>query len=348
MEVLTKAEVEKDPTSIGEKIAELAYQIEDVKGDLSEIKDRNVWQRLINNNTKDLAVAMIKQNDTISAFLTIVQGIIFLCMTNIVILAGIMDSLKKQENTNEFRDNKYIHMATDYLSEAIKAARKSQSNEKSIIDIKNRLNEYYKNQEEHKILINNLIKQLSLNTIEDEKKAKIIASLKSKLSNNINVDREQSILISKIKDELLSNNRNDKRRSELIASLKLELERQSNTDYEHSNKIEQLERNFNKMQSVDNTQNRQIDEQIKTSTRHVEIINKVKNDLIKNKLEDKKRDEIINNLYKTNNEHNKLIYQLQQNQNLLEIKISKQKIMICIGYTIGIIALILSVIKLFR
>ena len=129
IQVLTKEFLENNPTVIGEQIAYLAKSIEETKGDLEEIKNRGFWDKLTSDNTRDLAEAMLKQNETTSAFLTIVQGIILLSMNNIVVLAGIMKSLEKKENADYLKDNKYVNMAKDYLTEAIKSAKKVQQNE---------------------------------------------------------------------------------------------------------------------------------------------------------------------------------------------------------------------------
>lgn len=43
-----------------------------------------------------------------------------------------MDSLIKAEKTNDLRDNEYIGMAKEYLTESIKSAEKASANEKEI------------------------------------------------------------------------------------------------------------------------------------------------------------------------------------------------------------------------
>lgn len=43
-------------------------------------------------------------------------------MNNRTVLGGIMDSLIKAEKTNDLRDNEYIGMAKEYLTESIKYA----------------------------------------------------------------------------------------------------------------------------------------------------------------------------------------------------------------------------------
>ena len=137
--MLTKEYLQENPSIIGEEIAKLAKSIEDSKSDIEKIKSRNLWKRLTTNNTKDLADVMLKQNETTTAFLTIVQGIILLSMNNIEVLAQIMDAIEKKEEEDFIRDNQHTSMAKDYLIEAIKSAKKIQNNEYGINEAKEKL-----------------------------------------------------------------------------------------------------------------------------------------------------------------------------------------------------------------
>lgn len=146
--LLTKEELENNPELIAENIKLLAIALKETKGNLEEIKCRNFWKKITCNNTKDLAEALLKQNDTISAFLTIIQGILFLSMNNEVVLGAIMDSLNKTETVNALRDNEYASMAREYLGEALKTAKRAANNEFEIQTIKEGLIERYKRQQE--------------------------------------------------------------------------------------------------------------------------------------------------------------------------------------------------------
>lgn len=53
--VLTKEELEKNPSIIGENLARLAVAIEDNRDDIESIKYRGFWKKLTTNNTRDLA-----------------------------------------------------------------------------------------------------------------------------------------------------------------------------------------------------------------------------------------------------------------------------------------------------
>ncbi len=139
--LLTKKDLEENPRIIGESLAQLAQAIEETKEDLQAIQERGLWKRLTTNSTRDLAAAMLKQNDSISAFLTIVQGIMFLCMNNVLVLGGILESLEKVGATDDMRGNQYIQLAKDYLSEAIISAQKATKNEKEIAVLRTQLTE---------------------------------------------------------------------------------------------------------------------------------------------------------------------------------------------------------------
>lgn len=170
---LSADEVNSKPSEIGESIAQLALAIQDSKTDLEEIQNRSFFKKLINNNTRDLAQAMLKQNDTISAFLTIIQGVILLSMNNLVVLGSIMDSINKQEATNDFRDNKYIGMAKSYLSEAIKSAQRAEMNENEIKTLRKELVDFYKTHADHDRLIAELREELFQRRFLDDIKKSI-------------------------------------------------------------------------------------------------------------------------------------------------------------------------------
>lgn len=145
---LTKEELEQNPEIIAENIKLLAIALKETKGNLEEIKGRGFWKKITCNNTKDIAEALLKQNDSISAFLTIIQGILFLSMNNVAVLGAIMDSLTKSENANELRDNEYATMAREYLGEALKTATRASNNEEEIQKMKDGLIDRYKIQGE--------------------------------------------------------------------------------------------------------------------------------------------------------------------------------------------------------
>lgn len=176
--LLSKDELEKNPQAIGENIKLLAIALKETKGNLEEIKARGFWKKITCNNTKDLAEALLKQNDSISAFLTIIQGILFLSMNNVAVLGAIMDTLNKAETADELRDNEYATMAREYLSEALKTAKRAANNEDEIKKVKDSLVERYKTQadkdaEQDKLIIEGANKDTEQDKGMAELKARI-------------------------------------------------------------------------------------------------------------------------------------------------------------------------------
>nr|WP_144925377.1 hypothetical protein [Paenibacillus bovis] len=200
--VLDKHNLKNNPSQIGESIVELAQAIEDAKWDIEEIKKRGFWKRLTNNNTRDLAETFMKQNDTISGFLTIIQGIIFLSMNNVVVLGGIMDALNKQEDTNNLRDNQYFNLAKDYLSEALKSAEKVANNEKEIELVKEGLEESNQTQvlQQHWLVELNKQQKEQVTTIQEQ--ASVLRSLKGEIETMKKDEQKQDKLISTIQTKL--------------------------------------------------------------------------------------------------------------------------------------------------
>ena len=135
--ILTKEEIMKNPEVVGQNLAKLAAAIEESKNDITSIKNRGLWSRLWSNNTRDLADAMLKQNEIIGAYITVVQGIIWLTMNNISLLAIVMDAMEKAQNASGIIENKYSKMAKDFMTESIKAAERTINNENEIRQLKN-------------------------------------------------------------------------------------------------------------------------------------------------------------------------------------------------------------------
>lgn len=231
--VLTKEELQEKPEVIGESIAQLAQAIVDTKGDIEIIKGRGFWKRLTNNNTRDLAEAMMKQNDTISGFLTIVQGVIFLSMNNVVVLGGIMDALNKQEDANNLRDNQYFNMAKDYLSEAIKSAKKIQANEEEIKKIKAKIVETYIVQENQRKQLEKLHAGFDELSSSSEQQAQQLAHLHEKVKEQRNENERQK----DINEQLL---RNLEEKERLIAQQSEKITVLSKTNDEQRKQMETL------------------------------------------------------------------------------------------------------------
>jgi len=196
-------EVRNNPTKLGELIFQLADDIESCKEDLSTIKNRGWFDRMCSNNTRDLADAMIKQNDTISLFLSIVQSLIVLNLNNTVILAGIQDELTKQETGRGDFSNKYVAMAKDYLTQSITSAKK-------LID----------KLDSHENRISTLKTELEQKEALDEEQSNLIHSLTSKYKEKEELDRKQSESIESVQVQLSAKSQLDTLQSSALEELK--------------------------------------------------------------------------------------------------------------------------------
>lgn len=360
--VITKGDLEENPTIIGESIVQLAQAIVDTKGNIQEIKDRGFWKRLVNNNTRDLAEAMIKQNDTISGFLTIVQGVIFLSMNNVVVLGGIMDALNKQEDTNNLRDNQYYKMAKDYLSEAIKSAQKVAANEAEIENVKIRLIEHYKIQESQNKLLDDLRQELKKNAVSDQQQDNIIKSIKIKMNEKSIIDEKQNYLLSQIQEELNRQELENKRLVEILNKVHRNIEDMMRLDEVHNRQIEELtfenNRQYNMIGSISKINEEQgqqiktLREMYNTQNLHIQELdmdNTSQNEMIKNLTDEQKK--TLENFELVNNLHNSKLDDIEKEKSYLtkrveELEISRLKLQkILYGMSgVSIISLIIGII----
>jgi hypothetical protein len=112
-----------DPSKITEEFLKLIDDIKDCEAEIIAIKNRNFFERLFSNNTRDLASAMEKQQGTISTFNRILQMFLYLNLSNTVVLAAVMEKLGIEENVRGLSGNEYIEMAKNYLRETLNAAK---------------------------------------------------------------------------------------------------------------------------------------------------------------------------------------------------------------------------------
>ena len=124
MEITLDPAIRNNPQKVGELIFQLAEDIEACKKNLSGIMNRDFFKRVCSNNTCDLEDAMLKQNDTITLFVNIVQSLILLNLNNTVILTGIQDELTKHQKGRGNLSNKYIEIAKEYIAQSIEFSRK--------------------------------------------------------------------------------------------------------------------------------------------------------------------------------------------------------------------------------
>ena len=229
------SEIRNNPKEISKLIINLAEDIEACKGDLTKIKNRSFFKKIFSSNTADLADMMIKQNDTISLFLNIVQSLIMFNMHNLVMLGEIQKELCKHEKSKGTYQNKYVQMAKEYITESYNAAfavkRKIEYQEENLEQIKVDLINKNKLDMEQSQQISQLKSEIwSLDKTYNEQ-ATVIRNLREELSKKGSIDTKQSKIIIGLHRQLEKNDRLDNLQNQLIKKIEtvvLNLEEQIN------------------------------------------------------------------------------------------------------------------------
>ncbi len=207
--------IKKNPKKIADMIVDLSKEIKECKEDLSQIKERGFFKKLFTNNVRDLSEVMIKQNDSISLFLNIVQSLIFLNMNNLIVIAGIQKALFKHEEKDSLKENEYYNIACEYIETAVDSARKTvdklDAQESDIGNIKEKLLQKKRIDDEQNKLINDICQRFGEKKLLDDKQTQEIEHLHKDIESRQNTDAEQDIKIFQIikvlkeKDKLDSN-----------------------------------------------------------------------------------------------------------------------------------------------
>jgi len=264
IDITLSPEIRNNPKKLAELIVEISEDIENCKNNLGELRDRNWFKRTFSNNTRDMAEVMINQNETISSFLTIIQGLIFLNMNNLMVLASIQEELNIQEKGRGNFSNKYIELAKQYLNESITSARKVtgtlEEHKNDLERIKEQIIEKNKIDQEQNEKIDSLNKELDVKGKIDQKQSENIQVINEKLQKKEKVDETQSKQIETIINGLEIKDKTDKNQSEQIKNLHQHLEIKKKLDEEQSNQLETLQKDLVEKMKLDNQQSEKIEE----------------------------------------------------------------------------------------
>ena len=115
-----------DPIEAANSIRQLGEEIHLSKQSFNELRDRSWWERTVSNNTKDLADGLYKQAEATHALLSIIQGVIFLNMSNAVELEKVSKGIKFTETGHARHLSEYEKLAADAIDKAIERSRKLQ------------------------------------------------------------------------------------------------------------------------------------------------------------------------------------------------------------------------------
>jgi hypothetical protein len=227
MNALMNIEIQRDirtnPRKTVEMICQLASEIDECKDDLTEIKSRGFFKKVFSSNTNDLAGAMLKQSDSMSLFLQIIQKIIVLNIGNTAALVDIYQQLCKHEGARGAFQNKYLEMAKEFISEslnmAIEVHGKIEKIEVKINELRNHLIEKNKLDEEQSRLIAELKKGLKAKEKIDAKQHEIIASLKKSLREKDCIDEEQTKLINLLENRINKKDEVDEQQTKTLQTM---------------------------------------------------------------------------------------------------------------------------------
>lgn len=186
--LFSKQQIIQNPHEVANTIVALSHAIEDAKVNIESIKNRNYWQRLINNNTRDMADALLKQNDTISAFLNLIQGVIFLTVNNLQALLLIQNSLNKHSETDRSMDNALLQRTKECFQEAINTARSNIQNTNDICKVKQDITAINQNNDimqQEIILLHNEVARLTSKLGDSNKYTNDFENLKSQYGKSI-------------------------------------------------------------------------------------------------------------------------------------------------------------------
>jgi len=201
------------PSQLASEIKELAEALSQSKKEIEDIQNRNIFQRVFSNNTRDLAQAMIKQGDTISGFLELIKGVIFCQIGNLSTLMALRDGLLKQRDDIDDAGKSYIDLAVSFLDEALTTTKvyrdKFELVESSLSEVQRHLIEKARIDEEQNKTIQSIEKHLEKKNKLDDNQDKRLNSLQleiGKISEACKVhekrihDTEQKL--SSLSDEL--------------------------------------------------------------------------------------------------------------------------------------------------
>lgn len=206
VQITIDKELRSNPKQLAEMIVQISTEINECRNDLSELKERVFWKRTFSNNTRDLADAMIKQNDTISTFINIVQVLIGFNLHNAVVLGGLHQELSKVSGNASVTENEYFNLAKDYISETLTAAQNTNTQfdkfNNSLSSIKQELKEKEDIDREQTEILNRLKQKYEDKDLLDKQQSEDIEHLKKTNVAKESLDNEQSSKIMKLQTEI--------------------------------------------------------------------------------------------------------------------------------------------------
>ncbi len=177
---------QQSPSELANSIDKLSKEIESSKDKVNSILDQNWWKSRTNRgeNIKTIVRTILKQNDTISTFLNIVNSLMGWSMVNTIYITEVVNELETLTEARGVDKNQYMSMAKSFLKEGINAAentsKKIQFNTNKIESLQFQINELITSQIDsekkiaHKISSNVTLIEKNSEEVESIKKLQTI------------------------------------------------------------------------------------------------------------------------------------------------------------------------------
>ena len=117
-------EIQVDPIKVADSIRRISEEICTSKQTHNNLKDRAWWERVVSNNTKDLAEGLARQADTLNALLEVIQGVIFLSVNNAAYLHKVSHEIKFTADGHTRHLSEYEQLSANIIDAAIEQSQK--------------------------------------------------------------------------------------------------------------------------------------------------------------------------------------------------------------------------------
>lgn len=215
-----KTEIINEPKNIVNTIMELSELLSESNREILEIEEMNFLEKILSKDINKFSKILIKQNDAMCTFLNVVQGLVFVNMTNITVMDEVLSKLSDCSGKN----NEYIDLAKNYIESAINISKKStrmlNNHENLLNDLKIKMLKKNNLDEEQNDLIEQLNREIDYKKRLDEEQNLKIDDLFEIIDSKNQIDREQDSSIKKIIELLKSKNKIDKEQSRQIELMK--------------------------------------------------------------------------------------------------------------------------------
>lgn len=220
IEIIFSEETMQSPNELANMIIQLADDIDSCKNDLTQIKDRGWFKRLTNNSNRDLAVVLIKQNDSMSLFLEIIKMCIGLNFSNVVFLGALYEQICTQEKSRGQFCSNYLNIAKDFMFATYTSSKKHVQRIENLEQIASSLVQKYNEKEridqEQNCRLREIDISMSRKSVLDDEQSKAIKKIVQYLRKKDEIDHKQTSDIIDLRNGIEALGGNNKYHSRLL------------------------------------------------------------------------------------------------------------------------------------